>query len=173
MSLPAFLAVALDEVHRSVYQAASKPRRMVIFRAPLDATTLRQVRQFIASWSADDVYSRFGTLGPSGPEWLFQQLSSDVNRGAFFACDARRRLLGLLDFVDFQGELHVGIVVDAAFRRSRIRTRLLSKLLRDRPVAHPLAAQCDAGNAAAVALLRSCGFTRIGSYSTEMIWCHE
>ena len=133
----------------------------------LDRQALERTLTFIASWSRDDAYDRFGTLGDAGPRWLARELRENRERGALVASDGTR-IVGLLDYIYASHAVHFGVVVHEAQRRKRIGSALVHALLGadDR---HALA-ECRADNRAAVALLRGCGFQCTGYDAHEMHW---
>ena len=136
----------------------------------LDDATKTSAQRFIESWSIDDVYDRFGTLGSNAREWLTTELLRG-ERPALVALHADR-VVGLLDYVYAQGAIHFGIVVDSRYRRSSIGSHLLAALLRLKTPAHPVAAECRIDNRPAVALLRGSQFQCTCVERHEMIWQH-
>lgn len=143
-----------------------------IFRVrSLDAATYEPTLRFIESWSPDDVYDRFGSVGIGGREWLAAELSRR-SRPAFIAIHDGD-VFGLLDYTYAEGALHIGIVVDSRFRKSSIGSTLVSSFLGSRMQRVPAAAECAAGNRAAVALFTACGFERTNAGSYEILWRYE
>jgi ribosomal protein S18 acetylase RimI-like enzyme len=137
---------------------------------PLDDTMKAQSVRFIESWNLDTVYDRFGTVGTSGQERLAFELTQH-GRSALVAVH-RVGVVGLLDHVYADGEIHMGIVVDWRFRRSSIGTRLVFALLASRTAAQPVAAECRIDNRPAVSLLRGCEFRRTMIDRHEIVWRH-
>ena len=152
-------------------KAQLQPRLIEAFRVcALDDTTKASAQRFIESWSIDDVYDRFGTLGSNAREWLTTELLRG-ERPALVALHANR-VVGLLDYVYAQGAVHFGIVVDSHYRRTFIGTNLLVALLRLKSPAHSIAAECRVDNRPAVALLRGRHFQCTCIERHEMIWQH-
>lgn len=137
----------------------------------LDAATREQTLRFIESWTPDDVYDRFGSVGIGGREWLATELSQRSRPALIAVRDGD--VLGLLDYTHAEGALHIGIVVDERFRRSSIGSTLVSSFIQSRTEMLPVAAECAAGNKAAVALLGACGFSRTHAGSYEILWRYE
>lgn len=137
----------------------------------MESATFPQVDAFIRSWSAEDVYGRFGSAGIGAPELLAQQLRQH-ERFALIAVNGNG-VIALLDYVGENGMTHFGIVVDARFRRMRIGTTLARALLASNASSGPIQAECGTRNAAAVALLRRCNFTPIASDGYDTTWRYE
>ena len=135
---------------------------------PLDVTMKTEAVRFISSWSLDDVYDRFGSVGIDGQAWLTTELTQRERR-ALIAVHASG-VVGLLDHVYAEGAIHIGIVVASRFRRSSIGTHLVQALLQMRYSVHPVAADCRIDNRPAIALLRKCRFQRLSVERGEMIW---
>lgn len=131
---------------------------------------LDRVLEFVRSWSEDDAYERFGVLG--GRQWLIDELNANPRRNVIVAC-AGTRIVGLLDHIEGDGAVHIGLVVDAQFRRMHVGTGLVGELVRVKPPGSPVAAECRRSNYAAVALLRRCGFDRVSAGGSEIVWRHE
>ena len=135
---------------------------------PLDADELPAALRFIGSWSTNDIYDRFGTLGCAGPHWLASELRENAARRALLARDGD--LCGLLDYVATAEGVHVGVLVAAERRRRRIGRALMMHLVAHSHRAQRLIADCRPDNRAAIGLLRSCGFTRVSYGAHEMRW---
>lgn len=137
----------------------------------LDAATREPALHFIESWTPDDVYDRFGSVGIGGREWLAAELSQRSRAALIAVHDGG--VFGLLDYTYAEGALHIGIVVDARFRRSSVGSTLVSSFVQSRTQKLPVAAECSAANRAAVALFAACGFARTRAGSHEIIWRYE
>ena len=126
--------------------------------------------RFIDSWSDCDVYDRFGSAGIGGRQWLADEITNNGRRvlAAVHAC----RIVGLLDYVYALGAIHVGIVVDAEFRRLSIGTQLVFELLKGRRDVTPVSAECRIDNFGAVGLLRRCWFEPVTIEQREIVWNH-
>lgn len=130
-----------------------------------------QALRFIESWSAADAYDRFGSAGIGGQEWLAKQLN-ECGRRAIVAA-SKSGVIGLLDYVHADGATHVGIVVDARYRKLSVGTTLMRALLHTETIAHPIIAECSTRNYAAAGLLRGCGFEPVGVEQYEITWRHQ
>ncbi len=137
----------------------------------LDEAMKSETLRFIHAWSPDDVYARFGSAGIGGQEWLADQLAQR-DRRALVAVNASG-VVGLLDHVDVDDATHIGIVVDARYRKLSIGTTLVRAMLQSRPSRSPVIAECTSGNYAAANLLRSCQFKPVAVDRYEMTWRHE
>ena len=137
----------------------------------LDEAMKAETLRFIASWSADDAYDRFGSAGIGGPEWLANELTHG-SRDALIAVNAAG-VAGLLDHVDVEGETYIGIVVDARYRKLGIGATLVRAMLQSRPSNAPVIADCSSRNIAAVNLLRSSEFKPVAIDRYEMTWRYE
>jgi RimJ/RimL family protein N-acetyltransferase len=135
-----------------------------------DDSIKEQTFRFIDSWSADDVYDRFGCAGIPAQEWLVRELLERA-RHAWIAVNADR-VIGLLDHVVAEGAIHIGIMVDPLYRKSSVGTRLVEALVYCKSPAYPAIAECRIGNYAAQALFRRCRFHRAGIDRDEIIWRH-
>ncbi len=163
------MLVAAD---RSLRHHCGMLRSANVFRVrSLDPATREPALRFVESWSFDDVYDRFGSVGIGGREWLTAELSKRSRPALIAVQDGE--VLGLLDYTCAQGALHIGIVVDSRFRKSSIGKTLVSSFVEARTPTLPVAAECDAGNRAAVALLAACGFERAGAGPYEICWRYE
>ncbi|MBV8636660.1 MAG: hypothetical protein JO322_01120 [Candidatus Eremiobacteraeota bacterium] len=56
----------------------------------LDDAARENALRFVASWSPDDVYDRFGSVGIGGREWLAAELSRRARPALVAVDDARR-----------------------------------------------------------------------------------
>ncbi len=128
------------------------------------------ILEFIRSWDEDDAYARFGTLG--GRDWLVTELRTNDKRNAIVA-NVGKRIIGLLDHIEFEGEVHIGVFVDAQFRGLHVGTQLVCELLRAKVPERPVAAECRSDNSAAIGLLRGCGFERVIVHRDEIVWRHQ
>lgn len=137
----------------------------------LDEAMKQQTVRFIDSWSHNDAYDRFGSAGIGGQDWLADQLTQH-NRGAMIALNAHE-VVGLLDHVDAEGSTHIGIVVDARYRKLSIGSSLVRAMLQSKPVRLPVIAECGIRNYAAANLLRSCQFKPVAVDRYEMTWRYE
>ena len=128
------------------------------------------ILEFIRSWSEDDAYGRFGMFG--GREWLMSELRANDKRNAIVATTGKR-IIGLLDHIEFEGAVHIGVFVDAQFRGLHVGTDLVCELLRAKVPDRPVAAECRRSNAAAIGLLSGCGFERVMTDRDEVVWRHQ
>lgn len=138
--------------------------------ASAGAHRLDRIFEFIRSWSEDDAYERFGVLG--GREWLLRELRANGSRGTIVASHGKR-VVGLLDHVESEGAVHIGVVVDAHFRGLHIGSELVFELLRTKLPRFPVTAECRAYNHAAIGLLNGCGFERVTVECDEIVWRHQ
>ena len=134
------------------------------------AVQLYEILNFVRSWSEDDAYNRFGLL--SGREWLISELRDNQKRRAIVAT-AGKRIVGLLDHIECEGAVHIGVFVDSKFRRLHVATGLVCELLRAKKPERPVTAECRRSNAAAIGLLFGCGFEPVTVHSDEVVWHHQ
>ncbi len=137
----------------------------------LDEAMKPQVLRFIDSWSDDDAYDRFGSAGIGGQQWLVNQLTQH-NRHALIALNCGM-VIGLLDHIEADAAIHIGIVVDQRYRKLSIGSTLVRAMLRSRQFTFPVIAECSNRNYAAVNLLRSCQFNPIAIDRYEMTWRYQ
>lgn len=133
-------------------------------------TRLDRILEFVRSWSEDDAYERFGILG--GRQWLLTELRCNDERRAIVAT-VGERIVGLLDHIETENGVHIGVVVDAQFRGLHVATEMVRELLHKRRPESPVAAECRAHNRAAIGLLKRCGFERVRSEGDELVWRHR
>ena len=126
------------------------------------------VAAFIASWSSDDVYLRFGTYGVASVERYLQELLRS-QRAALLMSDGES-CVAVLDYVEVNGEFHIGVFVAKRLRRRHLASSLLKILLARVRSCERVLASCSGENRAAVALLRSCGFASTSIHRGDMEW---
>jgi GNAT superfamily N-acetyltransferase len=134
-----------------------------------DRADRRRLTTFVRSWSAQECYDRFGSTGRASPAWLVDRLTSSEDHRAFVARDDRD-YVALLDYVVTERGIEFGIFVQATHRRRQIATRLVRALLALRSPSQKVLAQTRLENAAAVGLLRSCGFAVVAMEHGEVDW---